>query len=260
MMMTTDAITLTCYSAKRRFAAKHEPTLSHRGRGSAAPTAPRAKHARRVSGYMRGGSEPVPSAAEGHPPRSIGPGRGGYGEPPRQTYLAHQRPGHNAPRRRRRGFTLLELITVLILISLVLALAAPSLRRFARSRETSETASHLLALAHLARSQAVAQARPWRLNVDPEQALYWLTAQEAGAFVQPQADYGRSFRFPDGVAVTVDAPETEDHTLYVQFDPDGRSDEATIELEDLEGRVLQVTSPSVTERFRIVTLTGERAL
>jgi len=178
---------------------------------------------------------------------------------PRRVLPGRAAGGHAAPRR-QPGFTLLELIIVLILISLVLALAAPSLRRFIRSRETSETASHLLALTHLARSQAAAQARVWRLNVDPEQAAYWLTAQQAGTFVQPQTEYGRYFRFPDGVAVTVDVPETEDNALYVQFYPDGRSDEATIELEDLEGRVLQVTSPSVTERFQIVTLTGERAL
>jgi len=164
--------------------------------------------------------------------------------------------GPNAERR-TGGFTLLELIVVLVLISAVLALAAPSLRRFARARGTTDAATHLLALAHLARSQAVTQAQVWRLNIDPEAFTYWLTVQQAGAFVQPQREYGRLFRFPDGVSVAVEGSETADGMPCVQFYPDGRSDPATIELADAEGRTLQVTCPSVSDRFRIVSLTDE---
>jgi len=169
-------------------------------------------------------------------------------------------------KRARGGFTLLELIAVLVLISALLAMAAPSLRRFARGRETTDAATHLLALARLARSQAAAGAQVWRLNIDPDEGTYWLTVQEAGVFVQPQRDYGRLFRFPDGVVVTLDVPEavdaydTEDATPCIQFYPDGRNDSAVIELEDSEGRLLQVVSPSATERFRIETPTDETRL
>jgi prepilin-type N-terminal cleavage/methylation domain-containing protein len=168
--------------------------------------------------------------------------------------------------KRAGGFTLLELIAVLVLISAVLALAAPSLRRFARGRETTDAATHLLALSHLARSQAAAGAQVWRLNIDPDEGTYWLTVQEAGQFVQPQRDYGRLFRFPDGCVVALDLPETvdaydtEDGAPCIQFYPDGRSDPAVIELEDSEGRVIQVVSPSATERFRIETPTEETRL
>ena len=164
------------------------------------------------------------------------------------------------------GFTLLELIAVLVLISALLALAAPSLRRFARGRETTDAATHLLALAHLARSQAAAGAQVWRLNIDPDEGTYWLTVREAGLFVQPRRDYGRLFRFPDNVAVrlevpeTQDDPDTEDDTPCIQFYPDGRSDTVVIELEDTEGRLVQVVSPSATERFRIETPTEETRL
>ena len=163
------------------------------------------------------------------------------------------------------GFTLLELILVLVLISAALAMAAPSLRRFARGRETTDAATHLLALAHLARSQAAAGAQMWRLNIDPDEGTYWLTVQEEGVFVQPERDYGRLFRFPDGCLVTLDVPETldtgaDDDAPCIQFYPDGRSDPAVIELEDTEGRVLQVVSPSATEWFRIETPTDETRL
>jgi prepilin-type N-terminal cleavage/methylation domain-containing protein len=162
-----------------------------------------------------------------------------------------------------RGFTLLELIAVLVLISAVLALAAPSLRRFARGRETTDAATHVLALAHLARSQAAARACLWRLNIDADEGTYWLTLQEAGVFVQPARDYGRLFRFPDGVTVRLELPELaeiEEAGTFIQFYPDGRSDPAVIELEDTEGRTLQIVCPSATERLRIETPTDETRL
>jgi prepilin-type N-terminal cleavage/methylation domain-containing protein len=184
--------------------------------------------------------------------------------PPRRrvAMVAHQvtwprKRGHATPARRAGGFTLLELILVLILISTVLALAAPSLRRFARARETTDAASHLLALTRLAGSQAAAQAHTWRLNIDPDSATYWLTVQKAGGFVEPEREYGRLFRLPDGVSVAVEGHEVVDGVPAVQFYPDGRSDPVTIELTDTEGRVLQITCRCVSEQFQIVTLIGE---
>lgn len=55
----------------------------------------------------------------------------------------------------RGAFTLLELIAVLVLISTVLAAAAPSLRGFVRGRRTAEAAAKVLSLTHLGRSRAV---------------------------------------------------------------------------------------------------------
>jgi general secretion pathway protein H len=165
--------------------------------------------------------------------------------------------GPRAERHRAGGFTLIELILVLVLISTVLALAAPSLQRFARGRETSDAAAHLLALTYLARSQAAAEARPWRLNIDPEGGCYWLSAQQGGAFVAPLNTLGRVFRFPGDVTVSVEGAEMDDAVSYIQFYPDGRSDAATIELREADGRALALASRSAAERYQIVSLTGE---
>ena len=169
--------------------------------------------------------------------------------------------GPNAESREApRGFTLMELIVVLVLISTVLALASPSLRRFVRGRSTGDAAAHMLALTHLARSQAVTGAQVWRLNLDPESGTYWLTTQTEGAFVAPLREYGRVFHLPDGVTLATDAEHESDKAPYVQFYPDGRSDPARIELTDPEGKVLRLASPSATERFRIEAILEERAL
>ena len=175
-------------------------------------------------------------------------------------------------RRSARGFTLLELILVLLLISTVLAMAAPSLRGFARGRQTAEAASQLLAMTHWARSQAAAEGRLYRLNVDVQAGAYWLSRQRGGAFVELDGEYGRHFRLPDGVTVSLETPtggsasnpaghpaghsangSADDSAAYIQFHPNGRCDEAAIELRGRQGEVFRVTCDSATERFRIAS-------
>ena len=154
---------------------------------------------------------------------------------------------------RRGGFTLLELVVVMVLASTVLAMAAPSLRGFLAGRQGAEAAAQVLALTHLARSRAVTQGRAYRLNMDTETNSYWLTMQQAGAFVELDCEHGRRFRFPDTVSVTLELSPAEVQASYVQFYPDGRSDQATICLTGRRGEVLEVTCPSASERFRIVS-------
>lgn len=142
---------------------------------------------------------------------------------------------------------------VLVLISTVLAMAAPSLRGFSRGRQTADAAAQVLALTHLARSQAVTQACVYRLNIDTETNTYWLTMQQAGAFVELDCEHGRRFRFPNGVSVTLELPPVDGPTSYIQFYPDGRSDQATIGLTGRGGDVFEVTCPSASERFRVLS-------
>jgi len=160
---------------------------------------------------------------------------------------------------------------VLVLISTILAIAAPSLRSFVHGRQTSDAAAHMLALTRLARSQAVALGCVYRLNIDTEEGTYWLTRQEVGAFVEIEGDQGRRHLLPVGVSVAVESPTaaesptgagspTASESVWsIQFYPDGRSDVATIALASGEGEVLCVTCPSASERFRVVSLAeGER--
>ncbi len=163
-------------------------------------------------------------------------------------------------RHRPGGFTLLELIVVLVLISTVLAIAAPSLRGFAHGRQTADAATRILSLTHLARSRAASRGCVHRLNVDPQAGTYRLSMQQGGAFVEIEDDFGREFRLPAGVSVIVDSPWSEEPVPYVEFHPDGRCDAATIQLTGVRGEVLQVRCESPSERFRIVSPSVEERL
>ena len=142
---------------------------------------------------------------------------------------------------------------MLVLISTLLALAAPSLRGFAHGRQTADVAARILSLTHLARSRAASWGYVHRLNVDAETGTYWLTMQEAGAFVEIESDLGRQYRLPVGMSIRLSLPSAVEPLSYVQFYPDGRCDPVTVELEGGEGEILHVTCSSPSERFRIVS-------
>ena len=150
------------------------------------------------------------------------------------------------------GFTLLELILVLALIGTVVAMVAPSLRIFCRARETADAAARVLSLTQYARSQAVAEGRPFRLCVDDQASTCWLSAQRAGAFVELECEMGRRFSFPAGSSVRLlDGAGEQSQLGYVQFGPDGRTDEATFEITGRQGEVVRVACLSATEQFRV---------
>jgi len=147
--------------------------------------------------------------------------------------------------------TLLELILVMVILSTVLAMAAPSLRGFFASRRIEDTAAQILALTQLARSQAVSEGIVYRLNFDTRQRTYWLTAQRAGAFEELGSGLGQVFTLPKDVNVELEEIEEEDGDTFLVFTPFGTVTAGTIRLIDRRGQAIDVTCPTVTESFSI---------
>ncbi len=156
------------------------------------------------------------------------------------------------------GFTLLELVLVMVIICTVLAMAGPSLRGFFASRKTVDAAGGITALTRLARSRAIAEGRIYRLNLDTEAGTYWLTRQEEGGFKKLGTEFGRVFLLPQGTQASWEAPSEDVYRRHVAFYPTGRTDAATIRLTDRQGNTVQVSCPSPTERFSVVTSVERR--
>ena len=176
------------------------------------------------------------------------------------------------PRRGRhpRGFTLMELILVLLILTVIVGITVPSLRGPAAKRGIDECAGQLLALAQYARSQAVSEGVAYRLNIDAANGVYYLTRQDGPDFYELGQEFGRQFQVPEGIEVQWDdafltqqlqlaeatgqvLPERVAATVpYVEFRPSGRVDPALIRLTDRDGEVTEVRCPSATETFRIV--------
>jgi len=86
----------------------------------------------------------------------------------------------NAARRAdqaRRGFTLIELILVMALLTVLISLTAPKLARFFHGRTLDSEARRLLALTRSGQSRAVSEGLPMDLWVDVEQGIFGLEAE-----------------------------------------------------------------------------------
>jgi type II secretion system protein H len=84
--------------------------------------------------------------------------------------------GHS---RRRRAFTLIELILVMALLAIVMAVSAPALSNFFRGRTLGSEARRFLSLTRYAQSRAVTEGVPMVLWMDIRRGKYGLQ-QEPG--------------------------------------------------------------------------------
>src|ERR1035441_5167618 len=87
----------------------------------------------------------------------------------------------------RRGFTLIELILVMALLTIVISLTAPKLSRFFHGRTLDSEARRLLALTRSGQSRAVSEGVPMDLWVDPEQGAFGLEAEPSYDTSDPKA-------------------------------------------------------------------------
>jgi type II secretion system protein H len=87
----------------------------------------------------------------------------------------------------RRGFTLIELILVMALLTVVISLTAPKLSRFFHGRTLDSEARRLLALTRSGQSRAVSEGMPMDLWVDAEQGTFGLQAEASYDTTDPKA-------------------------------------------------------------------------
>jgi type II secretory pathway pseudopilin PulG len=156
---------------------------------------------------------------------------------------------------RKSAFTLMELILVMLILTFVVAMIAPSLRGFAVGRNTNNMANALLMEAQYARSQAVNEGRTYRLNFDPQGRSFWLTVVNGATADTLASDLGKEVELPQGIQMRTDVqPQLGGGkgAVFVEFHSNGRCDPAHIWLSDLQGKEIEIACQSPTEMFRIL--------
>ena len=68
---------------------------------------------------------------------------------------------------KNRGFSLIELVVVLVLISLSLALVAPSFSRFSKGVELKTTAQRVSGILRYFRSESIQSGKVYQIIFDP---------------------------------------------------------------------------------------------
>jgi Tfp pilus assembly protein FimT len=139
----------------------------------------------------------------------------------------------------------------MVILAIVAGVLAPSLRGFGINRQTDNAARLIVTLADYARTQAISEGRPYRLNVDPAARAFWLSVQDDGAFVSPNNDYGRRFELSRGLEIQSDLAQQPDGQ-YIEFRPTGRIDPARLTVTNQEGGQIDIASLSATEPLRIL--------
>ena len=88
----------------------------------------------------------------------------------------------------QNGFTLVELILVMALLAIVLAISAPTLSRFFKSRNLDLEARRFMALTRAAQSRAVSEGVPMVLWLETKSRAYGLNADKSFVEEDPKAE------------------------------------------------------------------------
>jgi len=155
---------------------------------------------------------------------------------------------------REAGFTLLELLIIVILMALVMSVAYPSLSRGTSSLHLRTTGRDIVNSFRYAREKAVTEQTGMKIRVDREKGALFLT---------DDLDNGnRAYFLPGDIKIdriAQNGSEIVNGPLVIRFLPNGSSEDAEILLESKTGSYLRIISDQVTGGARIeLGLAGTR--
>jgi type II secretion system protein H len=155
---------------------------------------------------------------------------------------------------RRAAFTLLELVLVLLVITIAVGIAAPSLRGWSRGSKMRDTADQLVTLARLARTQAASTAQLHRLTLDARNNRAVVQIQDGEQFNDMTEGEGGVYNFPEGVTVALTDLQGGPRE-FIEFQPNGRiqTSRFRVTMEDGYETVIECATP--TEGFRVLPAT-----
>jgi general secretion pathway protein H len=142
---------------------------------------------------------------------------------------------------RNRGFTLLELVIVMLIMAIVAALSYPSLSRGASSLHLRATGRDVINTFRFAREKAVTEQTGMRVVVDREKQQLVLTDY--------LGDGVRTYVLPQDVRIqriALTGTEVTDGSMVVRFLPNGSCESSEILLQSEKGSWLQIATDPIT--------------
>ncbi len=153
---------------------------------------------------------------------------------------------HGSKAHSRKGFSLLELIVILVLVALVAGVVMPSFSRGLRGLELETAGRDLITRMRHARSQAISKQKVFRVILQKEEdetvSDYYIFANEFEQEI-------RKFDLPEGVFVHT---EEEEFPLRINFYANGRSSGALFTLKPETGREMKIWVDPITGFSRVV--------
>ena len=159
---------------------------------------------------------------------------------------------------RARGFTLIELMVVLVIMSLLVTLIMPSVASGLRRDEVRTTRDKLCEVLDFAYMSAVTRHRPVVVNLDARRALCWVSVSAVSLpwldeRPGPKTATLATMALPKDMQVTVTHGEESALGVTptqawktVTFRGDGRAENVIIELTDVQGKRAAIEVVGVT--------------
>jgi len=150
------------------------------------------------------------------------------------------------------GFTLLELLMVVLVLALVLAVSYPSLSRGSSSIRLRATGRDVLNTLRFAREKAVTEQIGMRVTMDREKHNLILS--------DDLGDGRRTYSLPRDVRIqriTLGDEEVHEGPVSIRFLPNGGSDRIELLLRSDTGSILRIISDPITGGARIEQGAGE---
>ena len=143
-----------------------------------------------------------------------------------------------------RGFTLLELLVVILIIGVLLSLVAPGLDHV-RGSGLADSAESLCLTINQARQEAMLSSRTWRLVIAPEDKLFRFQQRLGAEFVALNAPPFAESRLAPGIRLaefTVNGQAASDGGRIYLF-PSGEQDAFSLALIEGERRRVLYMGP-----------------
>ena len=154
------------------------------------------------------------------------------------------------------GFTLLELVLVMLIVTVAMGLAAPSLRGWSAGTALTGSAEDMYMLTRLARTQAITNGVIYRIKFQSQDGKFQLMMQKGTQFVAVPGGFGKVYTVPpEGrleLTVTTDPNAPQDTLECINFFPTGRTQTSVVKITDKTGAMMQIKCDSPAEDFYVV--------
>jgi len=154
----------------------------------------------------------------------------------------------------RKGFSLMELVIVLVLIGLSAALAAPSLSRIAKRVELRAAAQTISGILRYYRSEAVHKGKVQQILFDADHREIRVQAVAAEAEKGEKGEKetegkkgpakpAKKYALPEGIQlkeIKIPTPQYPADVPAIEFYPNGGSNGGTVILEESENKAYQI--------------------
>ncbi len=149
------------------------------------------------------------------------------------------------------GFTFLEMLIVLFLLSAVLALVVP---RISLDEDLSSTGRKFIGALRTLQRMAAAAQKPVKLYVDIDRGTYWAMVVDGKEERRPiDAGWAAPFTLPETIRfteVSVGQMKRTYGRTDLSFFPNGRIESATVYFSDTKNNFLGLTVDSLTGNIR----------